>query len=243
MLMSARQPGLAKVYSSILGFQGDEFYVKNWPELAGVPFGEVSRRFPMAIPIGLKSETGKITLKPPNKYLLQATDEVIVIAEDDDTYKVEPMADVSNKAPPPKEPQTTDLERVLICGWRRDIRDMLMLLDSFCPDGSEVHLMNMVPLSERDFLLKEQGLNIHDFQHVILVHHLGNSAIRKDLMAMPIDTYTSAMILADESREHDMLHSDSHTLASLLLLRDLQSKAKVHIYTHTYTYMYLSLAL
>ncbi len=227
MLMSARQPGLAKVYSSILGFQGDEFYIKNWPELVGVTFGEISRRFPMAIPIGLKSENGTITLKPSNKYVLTSTDEVVVIAEDDDTYKVMPMADVSYKPPPPRDPVTTDLERVLICGWRRDIRDMLHLLDQFCPYGSEVHLMNMIPLSERDFLLMEQGLNISELENITLVHHFGNSAIRKDLTAMPMDTFTSGVILADESREHDMLHSDSHTLASLLLLRDLRSNQKV----------------
>jgi hypothetical protein len=231
MLMSARQPGLAKVYSSILGFQGDEFYVKNWPELEGVPFGEISRRFPLAIPIGLKSENGTFTLKPSNNYVLKSTDEVVVIAEDDDTYKVESMVDVNNKPAPPKKSQTTDIERVLVCGWRRDIRDMIYLLDSFCPDGSEVHLMNMVPLSERDSLMKEQGLMVDELQNIIIVHHLGNSAIRKDLAAMPMDTYTSAMLLADESREHDMLYSDSHTLASLLLVRDLQLEFKVYIHS------------
>merc|ERR1712036_24817 len=30
MLMSARQPGLANVYASLLGFAGAEFYVKLW---------------------------------------------------------------------------------------------------------------------------------------------------------------------------------------------------------------------
>ncbi len=151
--MSARQPSLAKVYHNILGFEGGEFYIKNWPELVGLPFREISRRFPTAIPIGLKSGNGTITLKPSNKYVLTSTDEVVVIAEDDDTYKVMPMADVSYKPPPPRDPVTMDLERVLLCGWRRDIRDVINLLDQFCPYGSEVHLMNMISLSERDYLL------------------------------------------------------------------------------------------
>jgi hypothetical protein len=228
MLMSARQPGLAKVYSSILGFQGDEFYIKNWPELSGVPFGEVSRRFPQAIPIGLKNENGELTLKPSNGYVLKSTDSVIVIAEDDDTYKVEPMVNVSATPAPPRKPESTELERVLICGWRRDIRDILTLLDQCVPEGSEVHLLNMVPLSQRDFLLREQGLNIDLLEKIRLVHLLGNSAIYKSLEAIPIDTYTSTMILADESRESDMVHCDSHTLSSLLLIRDLQNKCKVH---------------
>jgi hypothetical protein len=32
------------------------------------------------------------------------------------------------------------------------------------------------------------------------------------------------MILADEANEHDVMNSDSHTLATLLLFRNLQEK-------------------
>ena len=35
MLMSVRQPGLAEVYGSVLGFDGDEFYTQHWPQLVG----------------------------------------------------------------------------------------------------------------------------------------------------------------------------------------------------------------
>merc|ERR1719188_2235014 len=55
MLMSVRQPGLAKVYEALLGFDGDEFYMEEWPELVGCCFSELSLRFPDAIPIGVFS--------------------------------------------------------------------------------------------------------------------------------------------------------------------------------------------
>ena len=54
MLMAARQPGLAKVYSSVLGFDGDEFYMAEWPEITGCRFGDLVVRFPDATPIGGK---------------------------------------------------------------------------------------------------------------------------------------------------------------------------------------------
>ena len=54
MVMSARQPGLAKVYNSILGFDGDEFYLNVWPELYGVQFSDLCDRFPDAICLGIK---------------------------------------------------------------------------------------------------------------------------------------------------------------------------------------------
>ena len=54
MLMAVRQPGLANVYESILGFEGHEFYLKCWPQLAGLPFGELAARFADAVPLGIK---------------------------------------------------------------------------------------------------------------------------------------------------------------------------------------------
>lgn len=44
--------------------------------------------FPEAIPCGVKvaSKGGKILLNPDDFYVLQEGDEVLVIAEDDDTY-------------------------------------------------------------------------------------------------------------------------------------------------------------
>ena len=45
MLMSARQPGLAKVFNTTLGFDGDEFYTEVWPEIKGERFNNLLVRF------------------------------------------------------------------------------------------------------------------------------------------------------------------------------------------------------
>ena len=60
-----------------------------------------------------------------------------------------------------------------------------------------------------------------------LVHWEGNSAVKRHLQPVPLDEYSVAMILADQSRENDMMHSDSHSLSSLLLIRDLQEKKEL----------------
>lgn len=51
-------------------------------------FEDVLISFPDAIPCGVKvaSAGGKIILNPDDSYVLQEGDEVLVIAEDDDTY-------------------------------------------------------------------------------------------------------------------------------------------------------------
>ncbi|KAF0702813.1 hypothetical protein As57867_007710, partial [Aphanomyces stellatus] len=41
-------------------------------------------------------------------------------------------------------------EKVLVCGWRRDIQDMLVLLDNFVERGSQVHLVNELTVGPDD---------------------------------------------------------------------------------------------
>ena len=60
-------------------------------------FEDVLISFPDAVPCGIKmaSYGGKIILNPDDCYVLQEGDEVIVIAEDDDTYTPAPLPKVN----------------------------------------------------------------------------------------------------------------------------------------------------
>ncbi|XP_075075858.1 ion channel CASTOR isoform X8 [Nicotiana tabacum] len=159
MIQCARQPGLAQIWEDILGFENCEFYIKKWPQFHGMQFEEVLISFPDAIPCGIKvaSSGGKIILNPDDSYLLQEGDEVLVIAEDDDSYAPAPLPMVQGGNLPKNLiiPKTT--ERILFCGWRRDMEDMILIL-----------------------------------------------------------------ILADESVEDSAIQADSRSLATLLLIRDIQ---------------------
>ena len=149
-----------------------------------------------------------------------------MLAEDNGMYRPEPPpAGPLDHGPPPRERGATRKpERILFCGWRRDVRDILLLLDRQVCAGTEVHMMtDSVPLGERDERLREEGLDVDDdLRHLRIVHKEGNTSVRRALEALPIESYDSCMILADQQFEQDMMHSDSHALASLLLLRDIQ---------------------
>ncbi|PUZ53770.1 hypothetical protein GQ55_5G076700 [Panicum hallii var. hallii] len=226
MIQCALQPGLAQIWEDILGFENAEFYIKRWPELDGMRFGDVLISFPDAVPCGVKvaSKAGKILMNPDDEYVLREGDEVLVIAEDDDTYAPAPLSEVSkgflpNIPTPPKYP-----EKILFCGWRRDIHDMIMVLEAFLAPGSELWMFNEVPEKEREIKLTDGGLDICGLTNIKLVHKEGNAVIRRHLENLPLETFDSILILADESVEDSIVHSDSRSLATLLLIRDIQSK-------------------
>ncbi|KAK8626594.1 hypothetical protein V6N13_134231 [Hibiscus sabdariffa] len=243
MIQCALQPGLAQIWEDILGFENDEFYIKRWPQLDGMQFEEVLISFPDAIPCGVKvaADNGKIIINPDDNYVLKEGDEVLVIAEDDDTYAPGPLPEVRRVSFPevpelPKYP-----ERILFCGWRRDIHDMIMVLEAFLAPGSELWMFNEVTEKEREMKLIDGGLDISGLENIKLVHREGNAVIRRHLESLPLETFDSSLtcssgkqlitnskgqilILADESLEDSVVHSDSRSLATLLLIRDIQSK-------------------
>ncbi|BFI31586.1 hypothetical protein MPTK2_3g23120 [Marchantia polymorpha subsp. ruderalis] len=59
-------------------------------------------------------------------------------------------------------------------------------------------------------------------------HRQGNAVIRRHLESLPLETFDSILILADEALEDSVVNADSRSLATLLLIRDIQSKRLPH---------------
>ncbi|GJZ78385.1 ion channel DMI1 isoform X1 [Tanacetum coccineum] len=129
MIQCALQPGLAQIWEDILGFENAEFYIKRWPKLDGMRFEDVLVSFPDAIPCGVKValKGGKININPSDEYILRESDEIRVIAEDDDTYSPGPLPEVRSGIFPKKFEPPKYAAKILFCGWRRDIDDMIMV--------------------------------------------------------------------------------------------------------------------
>uniref|UniRef100_A0A061QVV7 Ion channel pollux n=1 Tax=Tetraselmis sp. GSL018 TaxID=582737 RepID=A0A061QVV7_9CHLO len=228
MIQSRRQPGLASVWEDLLGFEGNEFYLQSWPELTGRTFGRVLLSFPEAVPIGVLHVKGDIVLNPSDEYPLAEGDQVIVLAEDDDTYL--PTAEPHRVGPQPRLPPYEEMpikERILFLGWRRDMDDMIGTLDEFVVSGSELWLYSNVPLADRREILRKGGLCPEKLRNLKLIYDeevlLGEATDRNSLARVRPERFSTVLILAEEdSRSGRIADADSHALATLLLVRDLQ---------------------
>ncbi|GLT85786.1 hypothetical protein SLE2022_039630 [Rubroshorea leprosula] len=231
MIQCALQPGLAQIWEDILGFENCGFYFKRWPQLEGQRFGDVLISFPDAVPCGIKVSGCKIILNPDDDYALREGDEILVIAEDDDTYAPGPFPKVCgglcpNFTNPPKYPQ-----RILFCGWHHAIDGMIMMLEAFLAPGSELWMFNEVSEKEREKKLIDGGLEISGLADIKLVHSVGNAIIRRHLESLPLETFDSIIIFADDPVKGSAVQSDTRSLATLLLVRDIQAKRLPYKYT------------
>ena len=133
MIQCALQPGLARCFAHILAFEYNEFYFQNFPALSRRRFADVCFMFEDAVPFGIHlknpvmlktteddgTETQrlvKIMVNPPGDQLLDAEDEIIVIAEDNDTFQIGDLNMVDPRDVPPfKEPQQEPTSMLLVC--------------------------------------------------------------------------------------------------------------------------------
>ena len=219
MIQCARQPGLAQVYNAMLGFEGDEFYLAPWSELTGQSFAEARRRFSTAVVCGVRTTAGEVMLAPPEDLVLGEGDELLVLAEDNDTYAPGAPERAVPSAPGSWTPPLPRAEKVLFCGWRRNLHHMIAELESYVPAGSELTILAQVDEQARRRLAEEVG----QAENLDIKHVSGNPLSRKDLTARGIEDFDAVLILAGDE-EGTATDADARTLQTLLLVRDIRQK-------------------
>ncbi|MBE2248695.1 MAG: hypothetical protein IAE78_04030 [Myxococcus sp.] len=221
MVQTARQNGLAAVYRDLLTYEGSEFYFTPVGALAGRDFREAQWAAKDAVVCGVRrAEAGAppvCTLNPPEDFTLQEGDELLVVAEDDDSFsltaKHEPTVPegFSGATPMARKP-----ERLLLCGMSPKLGDMLREFDNYVLPGSEAWLM---PGQDKetftDFIKREVG----GLKNLKLKHVEGDPTAPEALKRVVSPDFMVAMVVADTNRPVD--EADARTVITVLLLRDM----------------------
>lgn len=233
MVQTARQNGLAQTYTELLGFEGSEFYIEGYKELAGKKFRDVWPLFPDAVVCGVKpsgpnrrADAPPVWINPPDDYTLGPTDGLLILAEDDDTFSIKsPPAGWQPSAAPAPPPRNAAAEQMLFLGWRRDLGTMVRELDEYVAPGSTLTLVSRLRKEEATEKLQLEGIG--NLQNLKVRYWRGNLASRRDLELLKVQEYDSILVLADETEGGTPDEIDARTLMSLLLIRDIQKKAGV----------------
>jgi Castor and Pollux, part of voltage-gated ion channel len=147
---------------------------------------------------GGKADEGErhVFLNPPLDMVLREGDKVVVIAEDNDTYKPNepiPLTAGGPKNWPHPFKICTDMgnstaalididyvkeiaapfqavkelpEKILFVGWRRDMDDMIEQVDGYVAPGSELTLFSHVPLGQREVRTVQQSSTVVVIQSI-----------------------------------------------------------------------------
>ncbi len=222
MVQTARQSGLAGVYRELLRFEGSELYIKGFPELAGTRFGDVHQLLQRAVAMGIRrvdGDTGNIQVlvNPAPSLAILPGDELLVLAEDDDSFGVDPAGPMPTEmlSPPPFAGRGKSAERILVMGFRSDLEDLIAEFDNYASVGSELHLM----AGDHDLAAMPVGKDLKKLTLKILA---GDPTNPFDLTEIENGTYDSVLLVANDTLTPD--EADARTVISLLMLRDLFEK-------------------
>lgn len=200
--------GLSAVCTELLAFEGNEIYFDEQPDLAGWPYVEAQLAFPQCTLIGM-SRDGHIQLNPAPLTRLAAGDQLILVAEDDSSIRLEPserpVVVEETTGPNPSGPP----ERVLILGYNSTVQAKLTDLAAYLPAGSSVVVASDIPHSG---LAVPKGLALQE--------KCADTASRDDLEALGIGDFDHVLVVACREAM-GVQEADAKTLITLLHLRDL----------------------
>ncbi len=224
MVQTVRQRGVAEVYRNLLSYEGSEFYFHAFPQLDGQPFSTAQWRLKDAVAVGVRrvEADGQVrcVLNPPEDFVLRREDQLLVLAEDDDTFSLLPTerqvqipAGFEGATPAPRKP-----ERILICGFGDSVRDVLREFDNYVLPGSEVCLMPGRSKEEVAEVLDVRQLQV---KNLSLKFVEGDPVSPEALRPLTRLGFSAALIVADDRFEAQ--EADARTVISVLLLRELFS--------------------
>lgn len=220
IVQTCRQSGLSSVYMDLFDFSGNEIYVQSASPLVGKTYGEILLAYQNAAVIGLKNAEAEVEINPPCDRILSAQDQVILLAEDDDTAQITaltPQIDASAiQTIPPSPPQP---EHTLILGWNLRVPAMIKQLDEYVKAGSSIAIMAGLP---EDQTIKQ--IDPGDLVNQELTYHQGESTESEMLAQLDIPKYNQILLTACDYLEPEL--ADSQTLVTLLQLRNLTKNSQ-----------------
>ncbi|GAB5356025.1 hypothetical protein AAMO2058_000255500 [Amorphochlora amoebiformis] len=230
MIRSCRTAGFSMVLESLLGFEGSEFYFNEFKELVGKTFLESLFCFPEACVLGVKPRGENVVINPSLGYVFKEGDQVVVLAEDDDTYAfVAPdvdshkgWLDISREMSMEEKKPDNHPERYLVIGWRRGIAHMIKAFDHFVNPGSELIILSTRSMALRQKCFDQGGISPKSLQNFNITHMFGSANIGM-LSRLNVNTFDSILVLSGDVVKDRAFNErqDAQCLTTLLLARDL----------------------
>ena len=200
-----------------MNFEGDEIYFKKEPTLAGRTFGEALLLYEDSAVIGLCPEGGKPKLNPPMETPLGANDQLIVIAEEQETIRLsgKTLSAVDEQGIRVRMPAPAAPEATLILGWNERGSTILRELDNYVSSGSKVKVVADVTRPEAEMLAQLPLL-----KNQVVSFQAGHTSDRGVLTALCKESFDHVIVLADQEAASIQL-ADARTLITLLNLREI----------------------
>jgi ion channel POLLUX/CASTOR len=223
ILQTSRISGLSIVYDELLRFEGNEIHYKKLPAATGQKFAELLLDFPNGCLVGVaKTDGSSHILNPPADYVIQADEELLILAEDANILFQRYSGPLQlAQMPPPTAVGNKPVEHMLVLGWNEKIFPIVQEFDNYVGKGSTLTLVNSVSAEERRQHFDDKDVTT---KNVNVRHIVGEFTSRKLMEKVEPQQYPTVMVLGDAADpEHTAEQADTRAIIALLLLRDFRA--------------------
>jgi ion channel POLLUX/CASTOR len=210
-VQSSRQSGLSIVYSDLLDFAGDEVYFTAQPSLIGRTVGEAQLAFATSTVIGVVTASG-VELNPSPSRLIADTEQLIVIAEDDDRIELAPPRRGDPSRMSDEAPVAAAAERTLILGLNHELPTVVRELAEYVVAGSTVTIV-----------VEGEAPELPDFPTLTVTVENADATSRAVLERIAPGTFDHIIVLSYKDTL-EVQQADAKTLITLLHLRDIERR-------------------
>ncbi len=222
---TCRQSGLSVVFTELLDFDGAEIYFKNEPSLTGKTYRDALFSFEDSTVMGVyRTATGQVEINPPMQSVLGPQDQVIAIAEDNETLVVSKYTKpaINESLIRLQDAVGSEAERTLILGWNLRGETILRELDLYVALGSETIVISpddapRAGLMQLATELKRQRIRFAK----------GGITTRATLEAIKPESFDHIIVLSDLAQPPG--EADANTLITLLHLRKIADQHRVRL--------------
>jgi hypothetical protein len=155
LVQNVRHPGLSHVYAELVSdVIGNQIYVREGPQLAGVSFQQLAHAFPRGVLLGIvrPSENDfQALLNPPDDFRLEVNDRIAVLAPSfADAAPPETIGVVSDLPERPAPARAAPgRRRVLVLGWNHRVPALLEEFGAYAEEAFAIDIVSQVPAAKR----------------------------------------------------------------------------------------------
>lgn len=217
-------PNISNVYYEILGFKGNEFYVRNVPKkLLGFSYERAIFCFNKASLVGvIKNDT--CILNPPKDYILEQGDKIVLLAEDENklNHRVSNKNQISEQFITKKSTNKIVENTVLIWGYSSRIPAILSYLSGYYthlgPSENRVKIV-LENKEEIEKLYQDLGEKLNNSQLNFKIEPLVNRSLEEILRDIDV-----IVIMAETDKNLTSEEIDVNTLYKLRVICNKQQK-------------------
>ena len=217
---SCNQRGLCSVFEELISYTGNELYCEKVEQVVGMKFHDVLHSFEAEIPIGIYNEK-EVFINPDMDTVIQAGDELILLEEDDSSYKISDCRyEIEEDKIVKEASMDITMMDLIVLGQNDRLNDILMEYDLIADKNAIVKIVDVADAI---------AYSLSEYQNIEIEYVHVNDFSLESLRAVLDGSAFNVLILTNDDIGYE--DADAESMVKLIELNKIADDMNVRFST------------